>query len=131
MNNWVTKASCLLFVVMLASAIGMNYCIDQFFPMYSQVNGVLYFVALFFSLFGLLTFLLLNDRKDDSIKYSRMFLVLKGVRLFLSVIAVLIYIAANSSMAVPFTITFVIYYLIYTVFESIILLKNNKKELTK
>ena len=89
MNNWVTKASCLLFVVMLASALGMNYCIDQFFPMYSQVNGVLYFVALFFSLFGLLTFLLLNDRKDDSIKYSRMFLVLKGVRLFLSVIAVL------------------------------------------
>jgi uncharacterized membrane protein SirB2 len=116
---------------MLASALGMNYCIDQFFPMYSQVNGVLYFVALFFSLFGLLTFLLLNDRKDDSIKYSRMFLVLKGIRLFLSVIAVLIYIAANSSMAVPFTITFVIYYLIYTVFESIILLKNNKKELTK
>jgi uncharacterized membrane protein SirB2 len=99
--------------------------------MYSQVNGVLYFVALFFSLFGLLTFLLLNDRKDDSIKYSRMFLVLKGIRLFLSVIAVLIYIAANSSMAVPFTITFVIYYLVYTVFESIILLKNNKKELTK
>lgn len=131
MNNWVTKASCLLFVVMLASTLGMNYCIDQFFPMYSQVNGVLYFVALFFSLFGLLTFLLLNDRKDDSIKYSRMFLVLKGVRLFLSVIAVLVYIAANSSMAVPFTITFVIYYLIYTVFESIILLKNNKKELTK
>lgn len=131
MNNWVVRASVILFLTMLAATFGMSYCIDQFFPQYVEVKSVLVYVALFFSLFGLLTFLLLNDRKDDSIKYSRMFLVLKGVRLFLSVIAVLIYIAANSSMAVPFTITFVIYYLVYTVFESIILLKNNKKELTK
>jgi len=55
------------------------------------------------------------------------FMIMTFAKLFLYIIGIVVYILLNKADAFPFVITFFILYLIYTIFEIISFLNDQKK----
>ncbi len=126
MEKETKKACCLLVVVMLILAIVANVVFAKILPLYKELNVVASVLSVFFSLFGILTILTLDRNKNEGNKYGRMFMLFKGLKLFITVIGAVIYAFFHKSLVIPFITMFVVYYITYSVFEATVLLKLNK-----
>ena len=126
MEKETKKACCLLVIVMLILAIVGNVVFTNFLPQYRELNIVASVLTVFFSAFGILTILTLNKNKDEGNKYGRTFMLLKGLKLFITVIGAVVYAFFHKTLVIPFITMFVVYYITYSVFEATALLKLNK-----
>lgn len=123
MNRATTIAISILIVLMTILSVLSVYVIKTFFPEYASIDSAVCCVSAFFTLYGIVTFITLGQKKGDAKDYSRTFLVLKAIKLFLTLAGVIFYVFFNKEMALPFLVTIVVYYVIYIVFEAIALAK--------
>lgn len=121
-----TKVICALTIVMTVVSIITKFCIGRMYGDETPLLGVIPFVSAFFVLFGTLTIISLDSLKEDAQKFTRAFLVLKGMKLFTAMIACVVYVVFNKALAVPFLVIFLVYYVIYLVFEVLTSPKPNK-----
>ncbi len=126
MEKETRKACCLLVIVMLILAIIANAAFMYILPQYKELSIVANVLSVFFSVFGILTILTLDKNKDEGNKYGRMFMLLKGLKLFITIIGAVVYAFFHRSLVIPFITMFVVYYITYSVFEATVLLKLNK-----
>jgi len=122
--NRATKIAIFILAVLMSiiSAISV-YVLKTYFPEYASITSAVYCVSAFFTLYGTVTFITLSQKRGDAKDYSSAFLVLKAIKLFLTLAGVIFYVFFNKEMALPFLVTIVVYYVIYTVFEAIALTK--------
>jgi len=71
-------------------------------------------------------YLLIRSSQKKFIKYLNVYLLTTVVRLFLYVAVMVIYILLNKPDLIPFSITFFILYLFYTIFEVVWLVSFSK-----
>ena len=82
------------------------------------ITPVLPFLFLFFISVTLISaYVLIGSSRKKFIKYMNVFLLTTVVKLFLFVAVMVAYVFFNKSDLIPFTISFFILYLFYTVFE--------------
>lgn len=67
-----------------------------------------------------------NASRKDPKKQGTTYLGATMVRMLVFIIALFVFAVNNAAQAKPFMITFIIYYTIYAVFETIALVKRNK-----
>lgn len=82
-------------------------------------------------LFFLLTAVSLSffvKKHTDKEPEPRDLLVIKGIKLFAVIIVLVVTLVVNKSYALYSTINFVVFYLVFHIFETIVLLKVNKKK---
>lgn len=84
-------------------------------------------MSTFFTIFGSLTVMTLNNEKKDGQRYLRALIVLKGLKMFFAVFPAVIFAVLNRDIAVPFLIMFAVYYVIYLVLEALVLTKLNSQ----
>lgn len=123
MDPKTTKIIKLLFVVMMITMAVSFMTINHLFPGSTLLMGGVMAVALFFLCFGSFTFLTLDKAREDGMKYNRMFMALKTIKMFLALFGAVVFVLVNRELAVPFLVAFAIIYVIYTVFEAIALMK--------
>lgn len=120
------KATYALIILMTIVTIAANFCVGQIYGDENSLKKVIPFISVFFALFGTLTINILDSLRGDARKYMNAFMVLKGLKLFSALIGGAIYVVFNRESAVPFLIIFLVYYVIYLVFEVAISQKLNK-----
>lgn len=70
-----------------------------------------------------------NARRKDPRKFASSYLGATMGRMLVIVIALFVFAVNNAAQAKPFLITFLIYYVIYTVFETVALVRRDKQSL--
>jgi len=86
------------------------------------------FMALFFMVVtGGLYYMLLRSTGNKFSRFVNQFMILTFAKLFLYIIIIVVYVVLNKPDAFPFVITFFIFYIIYTVFEIMSFLNDQKK----
>ncbi len=123
MKRSLLVAILILVGIMTILSLCVIVVIHKNFPEYNQIVPAITYVSLFFTLFGSVTLSTLDKKKGDAKGYSQTFLGLKVIKLFAAVAGFIFYVFFNKEMLFPFTIVFVIFYVIYTVYEAIILTK--------
>ncbi|MCQ2216880.1 MAG: hypothetical protein MJZ33_00170 [Paludibacteraceae bacterium] len=121
-----TKVIWALTILMTIVSFATHICISKLYGDSTPLLNVIPFMSAFFILFGTLTIRALDSLKGDGQKYMRAFMVLKALKLFLALIAGAVYVVFNRELAAPFLIIFLVYYVIYLVFEVIASQKLNK-----
>lgn len=86
----------------------------------------LYILVLMYSLTALLIALLMRSMKNKLSRFVNAFMLLNFAKLILYTIVIFIYAWLNKQSAAAFIVTFFTYYLLFTVYEIVILLKINK-----
>jgi hypothetical protein len=89
-----------------------------------------YFVVVYFFLFSLLTHFVLGKTMDSENKnlFTYRFMAMSGLKLFLSLMVILIYAFTNKRHVIPFAILFLLIYFLFTGFEIFSILKQLKKK---
>ncbi len=112
-----TKIIWALTIIMTLATIATYACVVQLYGEETPLLKVIPYVSAFFVLFGTVTIRSLDSLKEDSQKFLRAFIVLKGIKLFAALTACVVYVVFNRALAVPFLVIFLVYYVIYLVFE--------------
>ncbi len=105
------------------------FCWNQFIPPeYTSPHA--YFIALFFFLFSFITHLSLVKSLSSSNKneFTFRYMTASGIKLFLSLIIIVIYAMTRKQGLLPFAILFIFNYFLFTGFEIAILLKQLKSK---
>ncbi len=95
-------------------------------PDYVELRLVPSCLSVFFGLLLAAEFIALGKKQGDGVGYGRMFMLIKGLKLFLSIAGALVYAFFHKSVLIPFIVIFAGYYMVYSVFEALYLLKLNK-----
>ena len=111
---------------MMLLTIVSQFCIGIYYPDCSSLKIATSCMSTFFTIFGTLTVMTLNNEKGNGQRYLRALIVLKGLKMFLAVIPAVIFAVLNRGIAIPFLIMFAVYYVIYLVLEALVLTKLNK-----
>jgi hypothetical protein len=93
--------------------------------MYSHSTPFL--VLFFFAVNTGFYYIILKLTNNKFSRFVNMFMILTFAKLFLYIIVILVYALLNKADAFPFVITFFILYIIYTIFEIISFLNDQKK----
>lgn len=121
-----TKVIWALTILMTVVSMGTYAIVAQRYGDGCPLLKVIPFLSAFFVLFGTLTIISLDSLKGDGQKYMRAFMVLKALKLFSALIGGALYVVFNREYAAPFLIIFLVYYVIYLVFEVLTSQKLNK-----
>ena len=115
----------LLFSVILSAAayILFEFVLGQYYlPVFP-------FLILFFTLVSIsIHYLLLKASNFRIAKFSTFFMGSTSVKLFLYIIFLVIYVLVDKSNAVPFLLTFLALYFLFTIFETFSLLIDLKEK---
>lgn len=112
-----------LFVTLLV------FCWNQFIPPeYTSLNA--YFIIAYFAIFSFVTHLWLvkSLSSPNKSQFTMRFMVASGIKLFLSVIIIIVYAMMKKQDTIPFAILFLFNYFLFTGFEIPILLKQIKSK---
>lgn len=90
-------------------------------------NGLMLLPLLFFGITIILHFYLIKSSQKEMIKFTPRFIGATGIKMLIYFILILIYLLVDRTHAVSFLISFLVCYMIYTVFEIISVLKYLKK----
>lgn len=101
--------------------IGGGLFYFQFRDYYS--TDLLIVFALIFLLTAVIYYVLLKSSKLDMQKFATKFIMLQGIKIMVYLILIVVYSFANPQRAVPFLITFLSLYLLFTSFSTISILK--------
>lgn len=106
----------------------ISVLVDYYLPEVPMTPVYLYLIAFIYSVNFLLFGKLSRYIHDKPNRFINTYMLLSFGKLFLFIIVIGIYVFLHRSDAVTFTITFMVYYVFFSVFEIAALLKMNKKE---
>jgi hypothetical protein len=111
-------------VITLAGFFIMKYLFSDYY-----FNGFLLMPLLIFIItLSVHRYLVITSRKDNK-KFTYKFMGATGLKMFIYLVLIVIYLLIDRERAVPFLISFLILYVLYSVFEVLAVLKylkNNK-----
>ena len=110
----------LLFSVIIAAGV---YAWDKFGPEAYRTPRIWFSFGFFVVLTAALHFMLLSSSKGDPKKFIRSYMMVTTLKLFASLITVVIVMLSDRAGAKAFAITFMLLYFIYTAFEVFTLLR--------
>ncbi|HOI26370.1 MAG: hypothetical protein M0P12_12790 [Paludibacteraceae bacterium] len=85
-------------------------------------------IMTYYWILGVLTIVsIVNATKKSGQKYFNTFMIMKTVKLLSLIIVCGLYLLLIKEQAISFLITFVLFYIIYTIFEAQVSIKLNKK----
>jgi hypothetical protein len=115
--------------IILLSAIIEVIAISMYFLLPSRIfsPAAPFLVLFFFAITTVLYYLMLKLTDDRFSRFVNMFMILTFVKLFVYIIIIIVYSLLNKRDVFPFVITFFILYIIYTLFEIISFLNDQKK----
>ncbi|MDP2385562.1 MAG: hypothetical protein Q8M29_04270 [Bacteroidota bacterium] len=89
-----------------------------------------YFIIPFFFVYSYLTHLSLTKALKDENKnaFTMRFMGATGIKLFFSLIFIVVYSFVNKAGLIPFAVLFLFLYFAFTIFETMILFKQLKKD---
>lgn len=103
-------------------AVGV-YFWEQFGPAAFRTPMIWFSLGFFVMLTALLHFILVTTSKGDPKKFIRSYMLVTVLKLFASLLVVVIFMLADRAGAKAFAITFMLLYFIYTGFEVFTLLR--------
>jgi L-asparagine transporter-like permease len=87
------------------------------------------YVLLFFAIISALThYILIKSGKSRIAKFSTSFMGITSLKLFLYLIFIIVYLLIDKTNALVFVLTFFIIYLLFTIFETSLLIKDLDKK---
>ena len=115
----------IIFTALLSLAAGiLSFTLPKYFV--QQV----WIILVYFMLLSALFYLMLQRKKDgEPKKYIRAFLAGTTVRLFIHMIALIVFALTNRDQAIHVILTFFICYIFFTVFEVTVQLKKPKQNI--
>lgn len=119
-NYWTFFFRLVIFSLILIIIGGVLFYF-QFRDYYS--NDLLIVFALIFFLTAGIYYLLLRSSQQGIQKFATKFVMFQGIKIMLYLIMIVVYSFANPQKAVPFLITFLSLYLLFTSFSTISVLK--------
>lgn len=120
-QQFVLKTVIIVLVVSALTAILRESILENW------ITSNWYYIIIFFGLFNIVLYKLFdNSRKKDMSKFTNFFMITTFLKLLLYLLIILLYIILNKQDAVPFTLTFFAYYLIFTTFEVISISQQTK-----
>jgi len=122
MQKYITRL--LIFTAVLSLIVyGLFTVLEQFY-----LPIVPYLIAFFASISALVHFILLKASNYRITKFSTFFMGSVTLKLFMYIIFLVVYVLFDRENAVPFLITFFVFYLAFTIFETISLLIDLKEK---
>ena len=106
----------------------ISIAVDYWLPEVPMTPAFLYLIAFIYSVNFLLFGKLSRDMHSKPNRFINTYMLLNFGKLFLFIIVIGIYVYLHRSDAVTFTITFMIYYVLFGIYEITALLKMNKKD---
>ncbi len=100
---------------------------QQYAPERFQTNLGWFIWGFFMVVTALIHFLLIKVAEESPKKFITHFMAITGIKLFLYLVIVLLYALLKGKAALGFVVLFLIFYLLYSVFEIITLLRHFKK----
>lgn len=111
-------------LVITASVVAWNMFIPK-----EYISMHAYFIIPFFFVYSYLTHLSLTKalKSDNKNAFTMRFMGATGIKLFFSLVFLVVYSFVNKSGLVPFAVLFLFLYFAFTIFETMILFKELKK----
>ena len=106
----------------------ISVAVDYWLPEVPMTPVYLYLIAFIYSVNFLLFGKLSRYVNDKPNRFINTYMLLNFGKLFLFIIVIGVYVYLHRSDAVTFTITFMVYYVLFAVYEITALLKMNKKD---
>ena len=122
MKNFFVKLFAFVFVI---ASIDLSWI--HFMPIEKHIPHVWLMLAFFCVLTSLFHFLTLNASKGRPQDFIRYYLGTTALRLFLLIMVIVAYRFFDKSTLAPFTIGFMMHYVLFTAFEVPVLIKELKK----
>ncbi len=104
-------------------------CWNHYLPnTYTSTHA--YFILVFFFLFSYFSHLLLNKSllAENKNEFTYRYMAASGIKLFLSLIVIVIYAFTRKTGVIPFALLFIFQYFLFTGFEVSLLLKQLKSK---
>lgn len=125
MENLRIKFILILTALILLTGLGLNYLLANVFTEFS-FSGYQY-VPIFFFLIGLgLIFSLTRIKKEDEKKLVNKYMFMRVLKILISLLVILIYWMANKAEIKNFALVFIIFYMLFLIFETYIYLQAEK-----
>jgi hypothetical protein len=124
-KNFIKKTILFSAIVSVIAYFAYYFLIPGF---YLQTFPLL--IAFFIVTTIVVHYILIKISKEKISKFSTFYLGSIAAKLFIYIIFIAIYVILNKSTAIPFLITFLILYFLYTFFETYSLLNDLKKQQT-
>ncbi len=111
-------------LIITASVVAWNMFIPK-----EYVSIHAYFIIPFFFIYSYLTHLSLTKAltSDNKNAFTMRFMGATGIKLFFSLIFIVVYSFVNKAGLIPFAVLFLFLYFAFTIFETMILFKELKK----
>mgnify|MGYP003491335116 CR=1 FL=1 len=111
-------------LIITASVVAWNMFIPK-----EYVSIHAYFIIPFFFIYSYLTHLSLTKAltSDNKNAFTMRFMGATGIKLFCSLIFIVVYSFVNKAGLIPFAVLFLFLYFAFTIFETMILFKELKK----
>jgi hypothetical protein len=105
------------------------FCWNVYIPIEYTCN-LGYFIVAWFFLFSIISHFILTKSLNSENKnaFTMRFMAVSALKLFLSLIIIIIYAFRNKAGMIPFAILFILNYFLFTAFEIISLLKKIKSK---
>lgn len=125
MEKLKSKFILILTAFILLTGLGLNYLLANVFTEFS-FSGYQY-VPIFFFLIGLgLIFSLTQVKKEDEKKLVNKYMLMRVLKILISLLFILIYWMANKAEIKNFALVFIIFYMLFLIFETYIYLQAEK-----
>jgi hypothetical protein len=110
-------------LVLTAAGYGMFRFVvpDAYFPLFPIVPFFLFAVTIIMHMY------LIRASRDDARKFTSKYLGAMGVKLFIYIVFLAIFLALDTKHAVPFLVSFLVCYAAFTLLEVIAILKHLKR----
>lgn len=107
--------------------LGVIVLWQKYAPERFQTNSGWFIWGFFMVVTALIHFLLIKASEESPKKFITWFMALTGIKLFLYLIIILLYVLLKGKAALGFVVLFFIFYFLYSAFEIITLLRHFKK----
>lgn len=121
-----SKFILILTAVILVTGLGTKYLLTNVLTQFAFKGYTL--IPIFFFIMGLAwIFILTNTSKDDGKKLINKYMMMRVVKILMSLTFVLIYWLANKPEIKNFATVFIVFYMIYLLFETFVYIQIEKR----
>lgn len=106
----------------------LSYTLRHGFEQVALTPAYLFIILLMFAITTTILWLLGKSMDGKLSRFTNAFMLLNFGKLFLYTVIIFVYAYLNREDAIPFIISFFVYYLLFTGFEIYVLLKINRKK---
>ncbi|MEI6576458.1 MAG: hypothetical protein WCO63_09805 [Bacteroidota bacterium] len=117
------------YIVFTVIVAVLAFGISMFLPMRMRTPALPFLIPFFLILGVGIHSSLLKMKEERFARFVNAYLVASFLKLFVYLIVLMVYDYINRKDAIPFSITFLVLYIAYSVFEVITFLNGNKKRL--